>query len=156
MGIACASGPARQVDDSIRSLRSRKGVCARTRVVATPPHELELVACLRNGSPGTQFDNGEARLITTLEADAAPLADLRHWQVIVLRDGEQILNRALHEGPSHRHCRMLGLRCRARVADVAPIPGGIRPGTYTVRYRLMSAEAYLAGVQPPELSIELR
>jgi hypothetical protein len=46
--------------------------------------------------------------------------------------------------------------CSERVADVATIAQGLGPGTYTLRYRLMSAEAYAAGKQPAELTIVLR
>jgi hypothetical protein len=152
--LACASGPPLQVADSVYSLHTEKGVCAGTGFVNMTSQRLALVACMRNGAPGTPFDNGESRLITILEADGGP-ADLTDWQVLVLRDGEKILNRELDAGPSHRRCGTFGTNCRERAADVVPIPGGAGPGSYTIRYRLMSEEAYLAGVQPPELKIDL-
>jgi hypothetical protein len=39
---------------------------------------------------------------------------------------------------------------------VAPIPEGLGPGTYTLRYRLITADAYAAGLEPAELTIVLR
>lgn len=155
--LACAGGPPALVSGGVHALRSRHGVCAGTVFTSTSSQRLRLQGCLRAGAPGTRFDNGEARLITVLQAeDASEAADLEDWQVLVLRDGEKIMNRALDPGPSHRRCSALGLRCRERVADVAPIPEGLGPGTYTLRYRLMSADAYAAGIEPADLTIVLR
>jgi len=154
--VACASGPPRVVTESVRALRERDGVCAGTSYVNPVGHRVLLQGCLRTGSAGTVFDNLEARLVTELQADEPDAADLTDWQVQLLLDGEQVLNRALDAGPSHRRCAGLMTTCSERVADVATIAQGLGPGTYTLRYRLMSAEAYAAGKQPAELTIVLR
>ena len=154
--LACANVPPSSVEHHVYALREPHGACAAGSFVGTPPHRATIMGCLRIGAVGTKFDNGEARLITVLRAKDEYDADLTDWQVTVARDGEQIMNRAMEYTPSHRDCRHLGLRCRETVADVAPLPGGIGPGTYTVRYRLMNAEAYTARVPPVELTIVLR
>jgi hypothetical protein len=156
--LACAGGPSSRVEGNAGALRSREGLCAGKKVPSPSgsKHEVTIVGCLRAGAPGTRFDNGEARLITVLHSEDAFDADLEDWQVLVLRDGERVMNRALDPGPSHRRCSVLGLRCRERVADVAPIPEGLAPGTYTLRYRVMSEDAYEAGLEPAELTIVLR
>jgi hypothetical protein len=156
--VACAGGPSSRVEGGAGALRSREGLCA-GKTVPSPSgskHEVTIVGCLRAGAPGTRFDNGEARLITVLQAEDAAEADLEDWQVLVLRDGERLMNRALDAGPSHRRCSALGLRCRERVADVAAIPESLAPGTYTLRYRVMSEDAYEEGLEPAELTIVLR
>jgi hypothetical protein len=152
----CASAPSARVGEPVAKLRTREGVCAATRYVLPEGGPVRLTACLRTGMVGTIFDNREARLVTVLQADQPEDADLARWQVEVLRDGERVLNRALDAGPSHRRCRVFGLGCAERVADVAPIAEGLGYGTYTLRYRLMTAEAYAAGRQPGELTIVLR
>ncbi len=153
--LACAGVPPARVDETVRALRTPDGVCAGTRYVDVYGAPVRLKACLRVGAPGTVFDNGEPRLVTELQADDPDAADLTDWQVQVFRDGEQVLNRALDAGPSHRRCTT-GHGCRERVADVSTIAGGLGPGKYTLRYRVMSAEAFAAGVQPNELTILLR
>jgi hypothetical protein len=154
--LACAKGPARQVDRSLAELRTREGVCAGTRFTAPDARPMDLVACLRTGSPGTVFDNGEDRLITLFQAKRGDFKDMGAWHVVVLRDGEKILSHVLEDLPSHLRCGTF-TRCRERIADVAAIPGGLGPGTYTVRYRGLSEEMmYLGGEQPAELTFVLR
>lgn len=154
--LACAAGLPARIGQPVGALRTRQGVCAGTTYVNPEGRRVQLESCLRTGAAGTPFDNLEARLVTVLQAKDPDDADLTDWQVELLRDGEQVLSRALDAGPSHRRCKALGLRCRERVADVATIAEGLGYGTYTIRYRLMSAEAYAAGRQPDELTIELR
>jgi hypothetical protein len=153
--LACASGPPSHVGDGVHALRRPHGVCAGTEVEVEDFPRLRITGCLRTGTAGSIFDNDEARLVTLFEARDADDADLTDWQLLLLRDGEQILIRALDAGPSHRRCAALG-RCAERVADVVAVPGGLGPGTYTLRYRLMSGEAYVARVPPAELTIVLR
>jgi hypothetical protein len=153
--VACAgASPVR--DERVQALRRREGVCAATSFVNPAGRRVRLEGCLRTGFAGTAFDNLEARLVTELQAKHPEDADLAHWQVLILRDGEQVLNRALDAGPSHPRCSLFRWRCRQRVADVATIPEGLGYGTYTLRYRLMSAEAYLARKNSAELTIVLR
>jgi hypothetical protein len=154
--LACATAPPAQVGEPVARLRTRQGVCAATGYVLPDGGPVRLTACLRTGTAGSIFDNLEARLVTVLQADDPEDADLTDWQVELLRDGERVLNRALDAGPSHRRCRAFGLGCAERVADVATIAEGLGYGTWTLRYRLMSAEAYEAGRQPAELTIVLR
>ena len=154
--LACAGVPPARVDGSLRALREPEGVCAGTTYVNPDGHRVRLKGCLRTGSAGTVFDNLQARLVTEMQATDPDDADLTHWQVVILRDGEQVMNRALDAGPSHRRCTALGMRCTERVADVATIAEGLGYGTYTLRYRLMSAEAYEIERQPAELTIVLR
>jgi hypothetical protein len=156
ISLACATVPPVQVGESVDRLRTAQGVCAGTTYVNPEGHRVRLKGCLRTGSAGTIFDNLEARLVTELQTDDPDDADLTHWQVQLLRDGEQVLHRALDAGPSHRRCAVFGLGCRERVADVATIAEGLGYGTYTIRYRLMSAEAYAAGRQPAELTVVLQ
>lgn len=152
---ACASAP-RVRDESVRALRRPGGVCAGTSYLNPAGRPVLLQGCLRVGSAGTAFDNLEARLVTELDARDPDDADLTDWQVQLIRDGEQLLNRALDAGPSHRRCPGLMSACRERTADVALLAGGLEPGTYTIRYRLMSEEAFAVGRQPAELTIVLR
>ena len=153
--LGCAGAPPVR-DESVQALRRPHGVCAGTSVENPAGRRVRLEGCLRTGSAGTAFDNLEARLVTALQAENRADADLEHWQVLLLRDGEQVLHRALDAGPSHRRCSFFRWRCRERVADVAAIPEGLGYGTWTLRYRLMSAEAYEAGASAAELTIVLR
>jgi len=155
LSLACAAAPALRAEP-VGMLRTPHGVCAATSYVVPEGRRVRLEGCLRTGAAGTIFDNLEPRLVTTLQADDAGDADLTDWQVELLRDGERVLNRALDAGPSHRRCRAFGLGCSERVADVATVAEGFGYGTWTIRYRLMSAEAYAAGRQPAELTIVLR
>ncbi len=153
--IACAgASPVR--DERAEALRRREGVCAATNFVNPAGRRVRLQGCLRTGFAGTPFDNLRPRLVTELQAKAPDDADLTDWQVQLLRDGEPILNRALDAGPSHPRCSRFGWRCRQRVADVATIEGELGRGTYTLRYRLMSEEAYLGRKNTAELTIVLR
>jgi hypothetical protein len=153
--VACASAPPVR-DASVQALRRPDGVCAGTSFVNPAGRRVRLKGCLRTGSAGSVFDNLEARLVTELRVKDPADADLTHWQVRLLRDGEQVMNRALDAGPSHRRCSFLRWRCGERVADVAVLPEGLGYGTWTLRYRLMSAEAYATGANTAELTIVLR
>lgn len=154
--IACASGPPPIVGEGVHALRRARGVCAGTAVEAEELPRVRITGCLRTGTPGTPFDNDEARLVTVFESADPDGVDLTDWQVHLLRDGEQVLSRALEPGPSHPRCAGLFGRCAERVADVVAIPAGLGPGTWTLRYRLMSAEAWAARVPPVDLTIVLR
>lgn len=140
----------------MHALRRPGGVCAGTVVDVEEFPRVRITGCLRTGTPGSVFDNDQPRLVSLFDADDPDGADLTDWQVVLLRDGEELLSRALEAGPSHRRCAGPFVRCAERVADVAAIPAGLGPGTYTLRYRLMSGEAYAARVEPADLVIVLR
>jgi hypothetical protein len=152
---ACAGAP-RVCHEDVQALRSREGVCAATSFVNPAGRDVRIRGCLRVGSAGTPFDNDATRLVTELDAAEPADAELADWQVVVLRDGEQLLNRALDAGPSHRRCSGFGMGCRQRIADVAVIDRALGAGTYTLRYRMMSEQAFVAARQPPELTIVLQ